>query len=248
MKFLITFLIFITVSLANTCQILYYTPKQKTQNYKSLKVLFDSYLKSYGKFEFQPFSDKKTFEKYVAKSNCLFMLSGYHFKEIAKSYNLKPLLVEKSKNTTSETNVLIAKGYGRVRGIVTSAFSTKYTNKLVKKSTGTQLEVLKVPKEIDALMALGYGMSQVAAVSRESFEQLKKVNPSLTKNMRIISESLPIYRMIIASKANRPIDNQKIKLFKQMHRDAKGRKLLRLLGVGKIVTLNKNQLTQLGAK
>ncbi|MEA2027436.1 MAG: hypothetical protein U9N49_00470 [Campylobacterota bacterium] len=248
MKFILTFLILITVSFANTCQILYYTPKQKTQNYKSLKVLFDNYLKPYGSFEFQPFSDKKTFEEFVKNNNCLFMLSGYHFKEIAKTHNLRPILVEQSRNTVSETNVLIAKGYGRVKGIVTSAFSTKYTNKLVKKSAGTRLEVLKVPKEIDALMALGYGMSQVAAVSRESFEHLKKVNPSLTKDMRIVSESLPIYRMIVAAKSSHPIDSHKIQLFKRMHKDRNGRKALRLLGIDKIVKLNQNQLTQLGAR
>jgi len=237
----------LSVTLADSCQILYYTPKQKTQNYKDLKVLFDKYLKSYGAFEFQPFSDKKTFEQFVSRSNCLFMLSGYHFKEIARNYNLKPLLVEKSGNTVSETNVLIAKSYS-VNGIVTSAFSSDYTNQLVRKSIGTKLEVLKVPKEIDALMALGYGMSQVAAVSRESFEHLKKVNPTLTKDMRIISESLPIYRMIVATKSNHSISNQEMELFKRMHTDLNGRKVLRLLGIDKIVTLNNNQLTQLGAR
>lgn len=236
------------VTFASTCQIFYYTPKQTTQNYKNLKVIFDGYLKAYGDYEFQPFSDKKTFEKYVAKSNCLFMLSGYHFKEIASTYNLRPILVEQSRNTVSETNVLIAKSNGRVSGIVTSAFSTSYTNKLVHKSIGTRLEVLKVPKEIDALMALGYGMSQVAAVSRESFEQLKKVNPALTKNMRIISESMPIYRMIVASKTYNHVDNKSIELIKKMSKDRNGRKVLRLLGVDKIVPLTSNQLTQLGAR
>jgi hypothetical protein len=248
MKTLLTFLIFSVVTFANTCQILYYTPKQNTQNYKSLKVLFDNYLKAYGSFEFQPFSNKKTFEKYVSQSNCLFMLSGYHFKEIASSHNLRAILVEQSRNTVSETNVLITKGNRQVGGIVTSAFSKKYTNKLVKKSVGRRLEVLKVPKEIDALMALGYGMSQVAAVSRESFEQLKRVNPTLTKDMRIVSESMPIYRMIVAAKKYHTIDKSKIELIKRMNRDSNGRKVLRLLGVDKIVPLTSNQLIQLGAR
>ena len=105
---------------------------------------------------------------------------------------------------------------------------------------------MKVPKEIDALMSVGYGMSQFASVSKKSYFNLMKTNPSLTKNMRIYSESDPNYRMLVAVTKAYKNDPKIAKIFTQMKQNKKGRVILKRLGIDNIVRLSKRNLRSLG--
>lgn len=231
---------------AEPYKVYYYTTDKNIDNFKNLKVKFDRYLSQYGAYKFQAFSDKEMFETFVKESDSIVMLSSLHYKQIAKEYNLNAICVAKNKKTITDTNVIIGKENTPLTGTVTTAFSEKYTNKLLRKTFGLHhLRLLKVPKEIDALMSVGYGMSQFASVSKGSYKLLQKTNKTLTKNMRIYSESDPSYRMLVAVNKENIKDKDFIRIFTNMNKNKDGKNVLKLLGIDNIVKLNSNHLRSL---
>jgi hypothetical protein len=174
------------------------------------------------------------------------MLSSLHYVRISKKYNLEALFVAKNKRSIRDTNVIVGKKGALLSGTITTAFSEKYTKKLLKKTVGfNTLHILKVPKDIDALMSVGYGMSQFASVSKSSFKLLQKSNSRLTQDMYIFSESDPTYRMLVATNKKNINDENFMRIFTTMNRDKDGKKILKILGIDNIVRLNKSHLNEL---
>ena len=232
--------------LAEPSKVYYYTTDKNIDNFKNLKVKFDHYLQKYGEYEFQAFSDKEVFEDFLEERDNIVMLSSLHYVKIARKYNLQALFVAQNKKSIRDTNVIIGKKGATLSGTITSAFSEKYTKKLLRKTIGfNTLNVLKVPKEIDALMSVGYGMSKFASVSKSSFRLLQKSNKRLTKGMYILSESDPTYRMLIATNKKNISDKNFMRIFTTMNRDKKGKDILNILGIDNIVKLNKTHLREL---
>lgn len=246
MKLISIFFLFCVMLFAETHKVYYYTTDKNIDNFKTLKVNFDRYLSKFGPYEFQAFTDKEMFETFLKKSNNIVMLSSLHYKQIAKKHKLDAVCVAQNKKSITDTNVIIGKANTPLNGTVTTAFSEKYTNKLLRKTFGLhQLRLLKVPKEIDALMSVGYGMSQFASVSKDSFKLLQKTNGTLTKNMRIYSESDPTYRMLVAVNKENVKDKDFIRIFTNMNKNKNGKSVLKLLGIDSIVKLNPNHLRSL---
>lgn len=246
MKFISIFFLLCVMLFGESHKVYYYTTEKNIENFKTLKVNFDRYLSKYGAYEFQAFTDKEMFETFVQESESIVMLSSLHYKQIAEKYNLKAVCVAKNKKSITDTNVVIGKENTPLNGTVTTAFSEKYTKKLLRNTFGLHhLRLLKVPKEIDALMSVGYGMSQFASVSKGSFKLLQKTNTVLIKDMRIFSESDPTYRMLVA--VNNQNDKVKdfIRIFTNMNKHKNGKKVLKMLGIDSIVKLNSNHLRSL---
>jgi hypothetical protein len=86
MKILFVLLLFTNIIFSDTVKVYLYTPEINVNNFKALKASFDTYLGEHGNYELQPFSDKKTFEKYLKTKNSIVILSSWHYREIAKKY------------------------------------------------------------------------------------------------------------------------------------------------------------------
>ncbi len=250
MKSLLLILLFVNILVADTLKIYFYTTEAHINNFKSLKVGFDQYLTKHGDYEFQPFSDKKTFEKYLKDENSILVLSSWHYKKISKEYDLEAKLVAQKKSTLRDTKILVGRREEeKLRGVVTSAYGAQYTKELLYtliKKESNDLSVLTVPKEIDALMSVGFGMSRFALVSRDSFTLLKKINPFLAKSLKIYVESKPTYRMLVACKK---MDKEKSKLmaiFETMDLNDNGKNILKMIGIDKLVVLESSDLESLG--
>ncbi len=201
MKILFFIYIFLHLLHADTKKIYFYTTDININNFKSLKINFDTYLSKYGHYEFQPFNNKETFETQLKNRNSVVILSSWHYLEIAKKYNLEATLVAQKKASIVDTKILVGKKDIKLQGLVTSAYNKEYTNELLTSLTKediNNLSILIVPKEIDALMSVGFGMSKFALVSKESFTLLEEINPFLAKSLKIYSESDPKYRMVLA--------------------------------------------------
>lgn len=245
-KYLIFLSLLISSVYAETKKVYFYTTESNINDFKSLKINFDGYLKYFGKYNFQAFTKKDMFEKYLEDSDIIVILSSWHYKQIAKKYNLKPKLVAFKGEGTTSTKVLIGKKGLTYEGTVTTTFSNHYAQNLVDKLVkSNNLKLLAVPKEIDALMSVGFGMSKFALVSRDSFELLKEANVFLANKMKIYQESLPNFRMLVASSSE--IQNQKlVEMFTSLHTKSEGQKILGMLGIDDIVVLSTNDLKQLG--
>jgi len=246
MKFITIFFMLCIMLFADTHKIYYYMTDKNIDNFKTLKVKFDSYLSRFGDYEFQAFTNKDLFETYLKNSHNIVMLTSLHYKQISSDYELDAVFVAQNKKSITDTNVIVGKNHTQLVGTITTAFSDRYTKKLLRKTFGLySLHILKVPKEIDALMSVGYGMSQFASVSKSSFRLLQKTNNNLTKNMRIYSESDPNYRMLVAVDKKSVQDKNFIRIFTNMNKSKNGRDILKLLGIDKMVKLNKRHLQEL---
>ena len=77
------------------------------------------------------------------------------------------------------------------------------------------------------------------------FELLQKTNSSLTKDMRIYSESDPHYRMLVAVNNEGVKDKDFINIFTNMHNSKNGENILKLLGIDNFIKLNNTHFSEL---
>ncbi len=247
-KYLIPILLFLSSALfAETKKVYFYTTESNINDFKSLKVNFDRYLKYFGNYDFQAFNKRSVFEKYLENPNIIVILSSWHYKQIAQKYDLDAKLVALKKESTTDTKIVVGKKGLSYDGTITTAFSKEYAKGMIDKlSPKNSLNILNVPKEIDALMSVGFGMSNFALVSKESLELLRQANSFLTSQMHIYKESKPSFRMLVSSKLKEKRHKELIDIFTSMETKEEGKKILDILGVDKIVILTNNDLKQLG--
>jgi len=228
-------LIFSTLVFADSIKIYLYAPDINTNNFKSIKVGFDDYLSTYGNYELQPFDDRETFEEYLSKSNAIVLLSSWHYYEIADKYHLQVRLVAQKNGLNTDRILLVGQYETPLKGIVTSAYNSSFTKKVLDiLAHSADFSILRVPKEIDALMSVGFGMSRFALVSKESFSFLQTINPSLTRDLSIYFESEPQYRMFLATNTLNQETANLTAVFEQMGQSENGKRILNLIGMDRL--------------
>ncbi len=221
----------------------FYSSETNINNFKSLKMEFDGYLSSIGPYEFQPFRHRKIFEKYVKdKKKCLLLLSSWHYSNIYREYSLKPALVGVRKGKKYQRRLLVGKD-GNIgaeslkTGRIASASSILHTrNTLTEmfkdKKTAEAAKILTVPKDIDALMSVGFGMSQYALTTRSSLDKLKAVNSVLHKKMKIIAEGKESLLLILAfPKTFMEEGGKVVKIIQDMPANPDGKKKIKMFGL-----------------
>jgi hypothetical protein len=225
-------------------KIYFYSSEANINNFKSLKMEFDRYFSKVGPYEFQPFSARDVFEKQVKdKQNCLLLLSSWHYRHIHKKYGLVPALAGLRDGKKYQKKVLVGDENqpdietGKP-GLIASASSIQYTTSalqmMLKKSQVHQqaFKVLTVPKDIDALMSVGFGMARLAFASENALDELKGVNPKLCGKMKILASSEETLRLILALPKGFKGDTRKtVKIIKNMAADADGKRRIRMLGL-----------------
>ena len=248
MKVVILLLFFASILFgAESKKIYFYATDLNIHNFKFLKIKFDNYLQKYGSYEFQPFDDKETFENYLSVKNSTIMLSSWHFKQIKEQYNLKAKLIANKQNSITNKIILVGQKDSTLSGTVASAYDKKFaTQKLNNLVKNKDISLLLVPKEIDALMSVGFGMSDFALVSDDSLELLKQINPSLGENLVVYKKTKDIYRMILSY--NGKEDEKLTSIFLNINNDAEGKEILNKIAIDSMVVLSQKDLKKLGAK
>ena len=227
---------------AGKTKIYFYSTETNINNFKSLKMEFDRYLSGFGPYEFQPFSAREVFEKQVkGKENCLLLLSSWHYRHIHQKYNLTPALTGLRNGKKYQKRIVVSamKSPDIVAskpGLVASAGSLEYTNSalnsMLKGKYAHPFKVLTVPKDIDALMSVGFGMAKMAFASENAFEELKVVNPRLSSKMKILAEGEETLGLILALPVGFKGNSQTtIDVIKNMPMDADGKRRIRMLGL-----------------
>ena len=224
-------------------KIYFYSSEANINNFKSLKMEFDRYLAKLGPYEFQPFSARDVFEKQVkGKENCLLLLSSWHYRHIHKKYMLTPALTGERNGKKYQRKILVtgekpADIESDKPGLIASASSLQYTTSALKKMLHGKfakypIQVLTVPKDIDALMSVGFGMAKLAFASENAFDELKGVNPKLCNKMKILAEGEETLRLILAlPKSFKGNSRKTIDMIKNMQMDSDGKRRIRMLGL-----------------
>ena len=223
--------------------IYFYSSETNINNFKSLKMGFDKYLARYGPYEFQPFKDRETFEKQIkGKEKCLLLLSSWHFKNICKDYYLRFALTGLRNGKKYQQRILVAPdtvlNFDELIGAnIASASSVEHTKSVVagmfeKKDTSAKVSILAVSKDLDALMCVGFGTSKAALTTRNSFEELKKINPLMYRKMKILAEGRESLSLIVAvpeSFVEQAV--QPINVIKNMAMNPDGKEEMQMLGL-----------------
>jgi hypothetical protein len=228
---------------ADKVVIYFYSSETSVNNFKSLKMEFDRYLSKFGPYEFQPFSGREAFETHVkGKDRCLLLLSSWHYLQIRREYDLAPVLIGLRDGKKYQKRVLVA-GAG-ASGIdafkserIASASTAQHTDSVLRdmlkeKYAADFFRILTVPKDIDALMSVGFGMSKLALSTTSCLEELKKVNPKLCEKMNVMAEGEESLLLIVAvPKGFAEGSREMVGIIEGMSRDPDGKQNIRMLGL-----------------
>ena len=237
--------------------IAFYSSETNINNFKSLKLEFDTYLAKFGDDTFQPFSSRDTFETYLTEQkSCVVLLSSWHFARIRETYRLKPILVGVRNQQSSQKSVLVAKEasvtLNAAKNVqIASASSVEYTRNILTDllpdpPAAEQLKILTVPKELDALMSLGFGMAKAAVTTAHSLEQLHAMNPALHASINVLAESKESLLLIVAISEDCGAQEERIStLMQQMPEQPGGKKNLRMLGLDQWKPIDASDLSKL---
>lgn len=94
------------------------------------------------------------------------------------------------------------------------------------------INVIPVPKDIDALLAVGFGQVDAAFVSLAQFEMLERINPNLTAKLHEIgySQESPFPRLYATTRASNDGIKEIVRAFATIRDSGQGRRMFSILG------------------
>ncbi len=223
--------------------IYFYNPEINTTRNVVLKTVFDQYLKEKGKFQFQPVDSRDTIEGLIQNDkNAIFIISNWHFDQLKEqsaptnpvlrgvkngSDTYRKFLVVKNTNTPPETMTIATSGSVPFSQSILADIYPNHTPKQLDKP-----KFLLVPKDIDALMAVGFGLADAALASELSLETLSTLYKAQHQQLHILGNSRPLKRLlVIHHKAESSVKADAIAALNDMSKSNKGLQALHILGL-----------------
>ena len=222
--------------------VFFYSPETNVNNFSVLKGEFDALLAEHGGHKFQPFSDRATFEQQLAaQPRGLFLLSSWHYKLLAAKAKLDPLLVGQAKGKPTQKHQLFSK-VAQLADLrsqkIATAGTRDYTLTLLNEMFPGQqalidtLNILVVPKDIDALMAVGFGAAKGAVATENGADKLAKLNPKQLEGLRHIGNGRESLLPVLAAPRDADAAVRKLAaVFGAMGASPQGKSRLQLLGL-----------------
>ncbi|GJQ59988.1 MAG: hypothetical protein SCALA701_27890 [Candidatus Scalindua sp.] len=236
--------IFLSEIVASPYTIYFYNPETNINNFALLKSEFDKYLSGYGPFTFQPFSDRKTFEKFVDKKrDGIFLLSSWHYQYLKEKIPIEPVYVGISKGKPTQRKILFVKenimSIESLKGrSIASSGSEEYTKNILLRMLGKEkvsivnsLKILTVPKDIDALMAFGFGMANAALTTEHTKAKLLTINPKLCDMLKELAGTETYLQIVAAPKQINEDIQRLLSLVEKMTSSMGGRKNLKMISL-----------------
>lgn len=162
--------------------IYFYHPESNVNRNAVLKHKFEQYFADKGGYLFQPVDDKSTFESlFSSDPNALFLMSHQYFQFVKDHVAIQAKLIGSSSGSITYKQLLVTRQGGfdgkNVITIAAAGVEPLATQLLqeIEQNSGHALptvRLLMVPKDIDALMAVGFGMADGAIASELSLNKL----------------------------------------------------------------------------
>ena len=220
--------------------------QEKNKNEASAKVEFEKRVRS---------TKEKAMED---NPGGLFLLSSWHYPQLAKKAAWQPMLIGQLREKNTQRHVLCAKqdiaNFAALKGAkVASAGNKAFTLNVLADLLGaehralvTEQNVLAVPKDIDALMAIGFGVAQAAVATEGGLARLAKTNAKQHDALKQLATGPERLLSIVVAPAVPDAASQSlIKVLAGMGADAEGQQRLRLLGLDGLVPIADAQRTEL---
>ena len=244
--FVIAFLCVAPVAIGATRYTVYfYNPESNVDNFASLKTRLDVYLKNIGPYQFQPFCDRETFEATIRdKRDCILIISSWYYKELKNSFPARPMLVGTVDGKSIQKKILSSKiplnNLMMLKNAsIASSGSEEYTRKYLKSMVGEEhagvidtCQILAVPKDIDALISMGFGLVQAALTTEYSISKLSAINPGLSGKLTILTKSGESLQPIVAvSEVHNPEVAKLLEIIEGMEKTPAGKNCLQMFGI-----------------
>lgn len=224
--------------------IFFYNPEANVDSFATLKTEFDTYLSGQGSYNFQPFSERNTFEKMLAdKAQGVFLLSSWHYSQLNAKLPLEAVLVGVNKGEYQQRKILAAKNIVNISALagstIAGAGSEEYMRSQLQQMLGNdyatlmpKIKLLTVPKDIDALLAVGFGVANAAISSESSFNKLAQINPKQHAQLKKLAIGEKTFQLIAAvAKTEKDDESPLLKVIENMGQQAAGEKQLKMLGL-----------------
>ncbi|MBV6340032.1 PhnD/SsuA/transferrin family substrate-binding protein [Candidatus Magnetobacterium casense] len=262
---LVLMLLLVNPAGANGAVIYFYSPELNVDSFSSLKGAFDNYLSRFGDYQFQPFKDKETFERHVnaqtvgqqgqKNNDNIFLVSSWYYLMIKDSAKVRPVMVGLSNGRAVQKLVLVASkkvgSLNKLQGGKLAASGTQEHNRNVlrqilgnKKDISDTVSILTVPKDIDALMSLGFGLVDYAVTTDNSLEKLSAINQELYKTITTLLQSSDIMLPVILI-PNKSDSDTLLTVLEKMGKEPEGAKILKMLGLDKLRRLSPAEIKTL---
>ena len=217
----------------------FYNPETNINNFALLKSSFDSYLSVYGDYQFQPFDSQDKIEQNIRKGS-IYLLSSWHLNALQQKFPLKIALVGTFKGNSTQKKILSVKkemnDFSMLKNAtISGAGSEEYNRSILQqiepekyKELADSIKILKVPKDIDALMAVGFGVADAAIAAENNLKILESLNSNQHKKLHSLGSSEQSY-LLVAATLDKP-DKNEMKVLNILF-GMSGKKDLNLLGL-----------------
>lgn len=221
----------------------FYNPEINASRNLVLKNAWDTFLADHGHFIFQPVDGREDFRRLLQEEqDAAFIMSEWFFKNLEIDQALFTVAMQGLKDG-QDTYRRILVGYSSSIDIDKAriAFSgnktrtLKILREMFPELSGlqlSQLKLLEVPKDIDALMALGYGLADLALSSEVSLANMAKLNQNRFQALHALKESKPIGQSILVfSLNNASLKEQLARGLMLMPESDSGRRAISMIGL-----------------
>ncbi len=238
--------------------IYFYNPEININNFVFFKTEFDKYLSDYGPYRFQPFSDKATFEEFIMQKNDgVYLLSSWHYHDLAEKFPMDSVLVGTSKGKSTQKRVLTTNNITNIASLkgkkVASVGNEGFTKSVLIEMLGEgnkdiidSLKILNVPKDIDALIAVGFGVANSALTTESSLKKLAALNPQLYRTLKPLATGKQTLLPIVAAPKQTDDDiDMLLAVIEKMGLVPEGKEKLKMLGIDGWAKLSKTEMMSL---
>jgi ABC-type amino acid transport substrate-binding protein len=183
------------------------------------------------------------------------MLSDAYFQESKKHFAIQKEMEGMLNGSAAQKKVLSSKikilDMKDLMGkTIASSSSSSNTQKILQKILGkpyatiiSSIHVLEVPKDIDALMAINYGVAFAAITTDATLDLLSSINPKQAKQLKRIGGSADAPLPIVAVNKGNASAEHLIDLLSDMNKTTKGKEKLQLLGLDAFSKLDTTAVT-----
>ncbi len=222
----------------------YFSPQVGSANFSLLKETAEAYFRQAGlPLGFQPFARFEDLQRESARRQPAFLLVPEWALQGACFGERLSMMVRPSRNGRPHDRraLLARKSIPTAARLAGSAIATTVLQGGSAADSGAlarfrvehpDVRIIPVPKDVDALLAVGFGQVDAAFVSIAEFEMLARVNPQLTGNLHEIgySESTPFPAVYATSTASAEVVERLASTLEAAASNAVGRRLVGLLG------------------
>jgi len=240
-----------TISSNNTLprEIYYFNPDSPQSNLGRLKLEFQTYFSDNNfSFTFQPFTHFVDFHRLNNEMRPAFIIvPEWYYRKYGKELGLHPLLVPVRHGLTSYKKVLLA---SQLTGdaandyeIITFAMTTmgpdgssETIKELVSKELVSiqKLNIISVPKDLDAILALVLGQVKMALVAQDNLQIISDANPRIIRTIKKLDRSITVPMPVICYLEGRAESEDVEKLveaFKKMTSEHPRNKIMEMLQI-----------------